>query len=629
MAENKTLDTQIILGASAHLDMDRKGSMVEADGVSPGTHGPNYPTEEEKNTLRRVPGKLPIVAYFLCAVEFAERASYYGVQPLFANFVNRPMPKGGNGYGAPARGTEQTAGALGMGTVKATAVSQSFLMLAYALPMFFGWVADVYWGRFKMIWWGVIVCGIAHVLMVSAGAPDLLANGNAKIPFLISVYVLAVGAAMFKPCISPTLLDQMKDTELETKTLPDGEKVIIDPEHTTERVMLWFYLLINIGGFMNVPTSYTAKYVGWWLSFLLPLFLYMPLPALLWYLRKRLVLHPPGGSDLGNVFRILGICFQRGGLIRIFKGGFFEPAKPSNLAAAGRSTNVPWNDAFVDDVKRSFQATGIFFFFPLQIWNDNGLGASANALTTMLTSAGVPNDVMNNFNSLSIIVMAPVLNYGLYPLLRRMRIHYGPIARMTTGFLMAACAGAGYTLLNYYAYKIGPCGKFGSSATCVDADGYSLVSSISLWYAAIPFAVGGISELFVNVPAYSIAYTRAPKNMRGLVSALNLFSSAIAYAVGLACAGVIKDPYLTWDFGAPTIIGVAAALFFYWMYRDIDKEEYALTKNGDYHLHLHEIGAESSSLDEKSTPAHNADSEKLDFAGEKSVGTAMDKELKI
>lgn len=36
------------------------------------------PTPEELQTLRRVPGALPTVAYLLCAVEFCERASYYG-----------------------------------------------------------------------------------------------------------------------------------------------------------------------------------------------------------------------------------------------------------------------------------------------------------------------------------------------------------------------------------------------------------------------------------------------------------------------------------------------------------------------------------------------------------------------
>lgn len=87
-----------------------------------------------------------------------------GVQPLFSNFVNRKLPTGGNGYGAPPPGDEQTAGALGMGTVKATAVSQSFSMLAYSLPLLFAWIADTKTGRYKMICWGVAVCGIAHVI---------------------------------------------------------------------------------------------------------------------------------------------------------------------------------------------------------------------------------------------------------------------------------------------------------------------------------------------------------------------------------------------------------------------------------------------------------------------------------
>lgn len=163
--ENKTGDAQIILGGlggDAHLDFDRKGSMVLADEVIGDLH--NAPTEEERHTLRRVPGSIPTVAYFICAVEFAERASYYGVSPLFSNYVNRKLPKDGNGYGAPKRGTEDTAGALGMGTVKATAVSQSFSMLAYALPIFAGYLSDTRTGRFRMICYGVAVCGVSHVL---------------------------------------------------------------------------------------------------------------------------------------------------------------------------------------------------------------------------------------------------------------------------------------------------------------------------------------------------------------------------------------------------------------------------------------------------------------------------------
>ncbi|KJK65689.1 PTR2 like protein [Aspergillus parasiticus SU-1] len=554
---------------------------VEETSPSPGEYDEDAPTEEELATLRRVPGNLPIVAYLICVVEFSERASYYGVSGLVSNFVNRPLPVGGNGYGAPPRGTQQTAGALGMGTVKANAVNQSFSMLAYALPMVFGYLSDAHTGRFRMIYWGVFVFGIAHVLMVGATAPNLLANGGAKAPFFISLYMLAVGAAMFKPNVSPLLLDQMPNTKAKTKVLSNGEKVIVDPEVTTERAMLWFYLLINIGGFMQVATSYAEKYVGWWLAFILPLFLYLPLPALLFWLRKRLVLHPPGGSDLLNVCRVLGICLRRGNILRIGRHGFWDAAKPSVIAAKGQSIRTHWNDQFVEDVRRTFQATGIFCFFPIQYINDNGLGNAASFLSTMLTTNGVPNDVISNFNSLSIIAFAPVLNYGLYPLLRRLHIRYGPVARITTGLALSTIGGIGYTVLNYYAYKLGPCGKYGSSDTCVDADGVSLVAPITIWWMAIPYALGGISELFVNVPAYGIAYSRAPKNMRGLVSAINLLNTAVAYAIGLACSAVIRDPYLTWVFGGPSIVGGVLTVIFYFMFRHIDKEEFVLSENAE------------------------------------------------
>jgi dipeptide/tripeptide permease len=194
---------------------------------------------------------------------------------------------------------------------------------------------------------------------------------------------------------------------------------------------------------------------------------------------------------------------------------------------------------------------------------------------------------------------------------------------MTTGFMLAVAGGAGYTILNYYAYKKGPCGHYGSSASCVDADDVSLVSDITIWWMAIPYALGGISELFVNVPAYGIAYSRAPKNMRGLVAALNLFTTAIAYAIGLACSGVIKDPYITWDFGAPTIIGLVAAIFFYWMYYEIDKEEYTLTKNGDYHLKF-QNGAHQQAISDDGASQEESASGKPEYVS-KDTGVAHEK----
>ena len=108
-----------------------KHSTVYEDGLD--AHGHVIPTEEELAILPRVAGKMPWTAYMLCAVEFAERASYYGCNQVFKNFIRGGLPVGGNGAGAPPRGTQKTAGALGKGTVIASAMTDAFKFLAYAM----------------------------------------------------------------------------------------------------------------------------------------------------------------------------------------------------------------------------------------------------------------------------------------------------------------------------------------------------------------------------------------------------------------------------------------------------------------------------------------------------------------
>lgn len=141
---------------------------------------------------------MPATCYYLCAVEFAERASYYGCFQVYKNFIRAPLPPGGNGAGAaPSLDSEYTAGALGKGSVTATAMTEAFKFLAYALPVYFGWLADTKYGRFKMICWGVAICGVAHIIMIISALPPVLQSGNAIGPFALSLYMLSIGAGKF------------------------------------------------------------------------------------------------------------------------------------------------------------------------------------------------------------------------------------------------------------------------------------------------------------------------------------------------------------------------------------------------------------------------------------------------
>lgn len=210
-------------------------------------------------------------------------------------------------------------------------------------------------------------------------------------------------------------MDQSPHKVAHVITDKNGEKVIVDPEESINSVMLWFYLLINIGACFGIPTTYLAKIVGYWAAYLIPTILYFLLPPLLWYLNPRLVKQPPGGSDLGNVFKVLGDALTHGGLKGFGRKGFWERAKPSVRAAAGSTKVYGYDDQFVEDVRRTFQACGIFLFQPIFYINDGGLGAAANALTAGMQTNGLPNDLLDNLNSVSIVISKFVLQHPFSP----------------------------------------------------------------------------------------------------------------------------------------------------------------------------------------------------------------------
>jgi hypothetical protein len=196
----------------------------------------------------------------------------------------------GNGAGAPPRGTQETAGALNKGLSTSSALTLLFQFLACTIPIFGGWLADVHLGRYTVICIGVAVCGLAHVILVIGALPYVLQAGHGMVPFVVGILILACGAGkkdiscssglsvhfvsqehvtnncscvgLFKSNIAPTLLDQDTQTTLIVKQLKSGERVIVDPEDTAQKVLLAFYGLINMGAFFGLATTYAETDQG-------------------------------------------------------------------------------------------------------------------------------------------------------------------------------------------------------------------------------------------------------------------------------------------------------------------------------------------------------------------------------
>ena len=161
--------------------------------------------------------------------------------------------------------------------------------------------------------------------------------------------------------------------------------------------MLIFYALINVGAFFAIATTYSEKYIGYWLAYLLPGILYFLLPLLLWYLNNKLVKYPPDGNVLSNVWKIITVAFKYNKL-NVFKKGFWDTAKPSVLRERGVTTfmgkAITWTDKSVDDIRRTLAACMIFLYFPIYNLNDGGIGSVLTSQGATMTTNGAPNDLL-------------------------------------------------------------------------------------------------------------------------------------------------------------------------------------------------------------------------------------------
>jgi POT family proton-dependent oligopeptide transporter len=419
------------------------------------------------------------------------------------------------------------------GLVFATAISIVFGLLYYTVPVFGAWWADARVGRFKAIIWGVLIGAVGHVILAGGAAPALLKAGKGLAPFIVSYGLLSIGAGIIKPLIAPILLDQLEHQKPYTKTLKSGEKVLVDPEITIQRILILFYGFINIGAFFAIITTCAEKYAGFWVAFLLCVIAYLPIPFLLIFMNKHLIKKPVVGSEMVQFFKIIGVAIK-GNKWKLWGRDYWDAARPATLAAKGHT--VTWTDKSVADVYRTLEACRVFLYMPLHGTTTNAVGFIGSYQAAAMTSGGIPNDLLANLNPLVILLFTPILCYGIYPFLNRRNIKFGRIDRITFGFLMAAISAALAAIVQWHIYKTSPC-TFHAS-TC------SIVSPISIWWQVPYIILSAISEMFVNVTGYELAYARAPPNMKSLVMAMFLVTNAIFITLASFIIPLVKDPNL-------------------------------------------------------------------------------------
>ncbi|KAI0710676.1 MFS peptide transporter [Earliella scabrosa] len=577
-------DKDIIAGLAEakrdELELEKKGIRPESrasteedlDGIHDGLE---FPTEDEKKTLRRVSDKIPWSAYLIAACELAERFSYYGSTVVFTNFIQQPLPPGSK-TGADL----QQPGALGLGQRASTGLGMFNTFWVYVIPLFGAYIADTRWGRYKTVSVAVAIAMVGHVLLIISSVPGVIERPNAALPcFIIAIIVMGVGTGGFKANISPLVAEQYKRYKLFIGHTKSGERVIVDPIMTTQKIYMYFYLFINVGALVGQITMvYSEMYVGFYLAFTLPTLVFLICPIILWAGRNMYTTSPPKGSVLSTALRILRQAMKGKWSVNPVKTiknmrapDFWDTAKPSHYQAEDRPSWMTFDDHWLEEVKRGFRACKVFLWFPVYWFTYNQLNNNLTSQAATMVTGGLPNDILSNLNPITLIIFIPICDIFVYPALRRAGIRFTPIKRMTMGFYLGSTAMIWTAVVQYFIYKNNPCGNH--VATCRDADGNPITSTLNVWIQTPSYVLVAFSEIFASITGLEYAFTKAPKNMRSLVMSVFLFASALSAAIGQAFVVLSEDPLLIWNYGTMAVLAFLAGTIFWFQFRHLDAEE--------------------------------------------------------
>lgn len=358
------------------------------------------------------------------------------------------------------------------------------------------------------------------------------------------------------------IAEQYTRTKPCLKVLPSGERVIIDPAITIQSLYNIFYWCVNIGSLSAIATVWMELKIDFWAAFLLPFcFFFLGIAALV-FGRKSYVVRPPKGSVILDAFTALAIGSKNG-----FKMD----------AARERFGNQ-----FIDEMQRALVACRVFVFYPV-FWLLYGqMNTSFVSMAGTMELHGLPNDLLFNLNPIAIIIFIPIIEKGLYPLLRKMNIPFRPISRIAVGFFFCAGSMAYAAGIQRFVYDQGPCFEF--PLECDLSDGGSIPNKAHIALQTPVYVLMGLAEIFASITGLEYAFTKAPASMKSLVTSIYLLQNAFGSAIGIGVSRVATNPNMVTFYaclaGVTAVAGMAFFALFH-KYNDTEESMNALDANAE------------------------------------------------
>lgn len=510
-------------------------------------------------------GRMPRQIPYIIANEGGERFSFYGMRNILTPFLITTLlmflPED-------------------MRTGEAKHVFHTFVIGVYFFPLLGGWLADRYFGKYNTVFWLSLVYCLGHACL--AMFEDNV-NG-----FYFGLFLIALGSGGIKPLVASFVGDQFDHTN------KDKAKVVFDA----------FYWIINFGSFfasLLMPLLLRDYGPAW--AFGVPGILMFIATMVFWSGKKKYVHVPPAPANPHSFMRVaksallarqpgqgrpglnlalLGAAGALASLAMAAQWGFVIAACTALvllMAFGGMGTSMQLDrarglhpDDAVDGVRAVLRIL-IVFALVTPFWSLFDQKAStwivqANTMSTQVSLLGWTFDVipaqMQALNPLLVMLLIPLNNIALFPLMRKLGIEPTPLRRMTAGIALSAAAWI----------------VVGNLQVALDAG-----DAVSIAWQIAPYALLTLGEVLVSATGLEFAYSQAPASMKGVIMALwylavtvgNLWvlivnasvknEAVIAYIEG---SGVGVMAFQMYFFAAFALLSAAAFGWYATRYRMVD-----------------------------------------------------------
>ena len=471
-------------------------------------------------------GHPPAIWFFFWG-EFAERSSYYWMRAILFLYLTQVIR---------------------FSDTEATPLYSWFKLACYFLPLLGGYIADRWLGRY----WTIVGFSVPYVLgHFILGIPNTTA-------LFIALALLAGGSGVIKPNIS-TLMGQTYDQKR-----PGQEQL-------RTAAFNWFYFSINVGALISM--------------FCLPL-------VRNHYIMTHLA---PEVLTQAEVAAQNGEDVARFASAEVLESAYaFAFAFPTGLMAlslaifaAGKRTYAlekPGHHVLTPEERRLRRKTlgQLFGIFALVIlfWfgyeqNDTLWVAFTRDYVNLrvpLLEITISPDQLQFLNALFVLILIPVFNFTFSRLDPEVKI-FTRMNKVLAGFILTAAAVAVMSLAGFLAQ--------GHTEQVMQGDRLAEVATgkVSVFWPATAYIVLTFGEVLLYGTMLELAYSAAPKSMKGFITGCFLVTNAMGnlliaginlgftqlpgwarlYGGSLVDEAAKRGPLLPGEFFGITALGVLAA----------------------------------------------------------------------